>query len=377
MKTYGVLIAAAVLFTACSSNGVKVNGRFAGCSNDHKVYLEKILPGVQQIVDSTELDKKCSFRFKIKIADKQPTLYNLRYENEIIPLMLAPGEKVTVNSMCNLSHNYTVAGSHDSERIREITSLLNDGALRLDTLRRALYAAEEADMQDIYKAYQKEYNRIKRAQLAFIVSEPSSLSSLYALYQRLPGNDFLFNQDNDFIYYRQVADSTEKYYPESPYVISLRREVEASENSMKIIDLINQGVQQDFPDLSVPDIYGNKQMLSANKGKVILVDFWLSNIGMARSNNAEMKKLYEKFAPQGFEIYQVSADTHKAEWVDVVQTQKLPWITVCDFKGDDSPALRAYNISSLPTNFLIDRNGTIVAKELYGDKLAQKVEELL
>lgn len=381
MKVYCVLAAAAVTLTACSSDGVKVNGRFSGCSDDHKVYLEKILPGVQQIVDSAELDSKCAFKFRIKIADRQPTLYNLRYDSEIIPLMLAPGERVTVNSMCNLAHNYTVSGSRDSERIREIAFLLNNGALKLDSLRRELYAAEEADMMAKYTAYRQEYNRIKRAQLAFIVSEPSSLSSLYALYQRLPGDKFLFTKENDIIYYRQIADSTEKYYPESPYVISLKKEVDAAENSAQLIDYISKAMQEEggnnFPDLNVPDIYGNKQLLSSLKGKVVLVDFWASNTDKARLNNAELKKLYEDFAPEGFEIYQVSADTRKAEWVNAVQTQKLPWITVCDFKGSASPALRAYNISSIPANFLIDRGGNIVVKGLYGDKLRQKVAELL
>ena len=381
MKIYGVLAAAAMTFAACSDEQVKVDGRFLGCTSEHKVYLEKILPGVQQIVDSVELDKKCAFSFKIKIADGQPTLYNLRYDSEVITLMLSPGERVTVNSMCNLSHNYTVSGSRDSERIRELATLLNDGMLCLDSLRREVYGAQQQDeLQERYRAYTDEYNRIKRAQLSFIASEPSSLASLYALYQRLPGDEFLFDQQNDFIYYRQVADSTQARYPDSPYVVSLRREVDAVENSREVMERISQTLQQgnNFPDLNVEDIYGNKQQLSALRGDdVILVDFWISNATSSRLNNAELKGLYEQFSSEGFSIYQVSADTRKVEWVNAVQTQRLPWTTVCDFKGAASPALRAYNVASVPTNFLIDRNGNIVGRDLYGDNLAAKVAELL
>jgi alkyl hydroperoxide reductase subunit AhpC len=76
-------------------------------------------------------------------------------------------------------------------------------------------------------------------------------------------------------------------------------------------------------------------------------------------------------------IYQVSLDTSKPLWVNAVQEQKLPWTTVCDFRGEATAAVRLYNVAAVPCNFIIDREGNIVAKNLYGDALTKKLGELL
>ncbi|MBR3930973.1 MAG: homoserine O-succinyltransferase, partial [Tidjanibacter sp.] len=91
----------------------------------------------------------------------------------------------------------------------------------------------------------------------------------------------------------------------------------------------------------------------------------------------ELKKVYEKHNPAGFEIYQVSVDTSKPVWVEVVQRQRLPWITVCDFQGAASNAVKLYGVRSVPQNFLFDAEGNIVARNIFGDKLAAKVAELM
>ena len=78
----------------------------------------------------------------------------------------------------------------------------------------------------------------------------------------------------------------------------------------------------------------------------------------------------------GFEVYQVAIDTSKAIWITAVQEQQLPWVSVSDLRGRGSAALGLYNVQKLPTNFLIDRNGTIVARDIYGEKLERELDEL-
>jgi alkyl hydroperoxide reductase subunit AhpC len=92
--------------------------------------------------------------------------------------------------------------------------------------------------------------------------------------------------------------------------------------------------------------------------------------------NAELKEVYERFEERGFEIYQVAIDTSKALWINAVQEQQLPWISVGDMRGDRSPVLGMYNVRSLPANFLIDREGNIVAKNIYGKDLEIQLEKL-
>lgn len=87
--------------------------------------------------------------------------------------------------------------------------------------------------------------------------------------------------------------------------------------------------------------------------------------------------LYDRFRDRGFEVYQVSADTSKPDWIASVQEQGLPWVSVCDFRGEASPAMGLYNVRQLPTNFLIDRSGVVVDRDLYGDRLEKRLAELL
>ena len=113
------------------------------------------------------------------------------------------------------------------------------------------------------------------------------------------------------------------------------------------------------------------------EGKVILLHFWSATIGNSNALNADLKDVYQKYHDKGFEIYQVAVDTSKALWVNTVQQQQLPWISVCDFQGSNSPAVGAYNVTALPTNFLIDRSGNIAGKNLSGEQLEQAIKKMI
>lgn len=375
-----MITAAAVILGACSQkDSVKLNGRFVG-HTEKMVYLEQVLPGDQRMVDSTKLDKKGNFDFTLRTPENRTTLYNLHYSDDVIPLFLSPDDRVTVNSICDVAHNYTVEGSPESERLRELKILLGNGAITIDSLRNVIVKTEGEEQMKAYSAYIKETQRVMREHLSFIISKPQTLSSLYALYQRLPSQPHLFTRESDILYYRMVADSVQKYHPDSPYVIALRKEVDDVDNANDLVSYINRKMESGgdgYPDLYLPDMYGNKHLLSMLEGNVILLDFWHSGLPASKLNNAELRKIYDKSHEKGFEVYQVSLDTKKAEWITSVQGQKLPWITVCDLQGEAGTAVRSYNVTRVPTNFLIDRNGNVVGRDFYGDKLAREVEKLL
>ena len=123
-------------------------------------------------------------------------------------------------------------------------------------------------------------------------------------------------------------------------------------------------------------MYGNEISLSSLAGNVILVDFWSAEVGNSNAFNAELKEMYAEYESKGFRVYQVSADTSKARWITAVQEQRLPWISVCDFKGEVSPMLRAYNVRKLLSNFLIDSKGNIIGKDLYSNALKRKLDNI-
>ena len=179
--------------------------------------------------------------------------------------------------------------------------------------------------------------------------------------------------DSDLIYYRTVADAVSESYPTSPFLLTLSNDIARMEAR---ISLINSIESRTYPELKGSDMYGNEIALSSLEGNVVLVDFWSAEAGNSNAFNAELKEIYEEYESEGFRVYQVSADTSKAAWITAVQEQRLPWISVCDFMGEASPMLRAYNIRKLPSNFLIDRNGDIIGKDLYSSALERKLDEI-
>ena len=154
------------------------------------------------------------------------------------------------------------------------------------------------------KEYTDEYYRIRREQLRFIIENKSSLAAVYALYQRLPGDTYLFNGDSDVVYYRTVAEALEQSYPDSPYLQSLLAEITRMDARISLTSRISEA---GYPDLELSDIYGKKVRLSSLTGKVVLLDFWSAELGNSNTLNAELKEVYKKYAdaPTPFEVYQV------------------------------------------------------------------------
>lgn len=177
------------------------------------------------------------------------------------------------------------------------------------------------------------------------------------------------------VYFRTVAEALEKSYPDSPYLQSLTAEIARMDAR---ISLTSQISEAGYPDLEMTDIYGKKIRLSSLTGKVVLLDFWSAELGSSNALNADLKELYKKYedAPVGFEVYQVAIDTSKPLWINAVQEQQLPWISVSDLRGRGSSALGLYNVQKLPANFLIDKEGSIVARDIYGKSLEEKLDEL-
>ena len=144
------------------------------------------------------------------------------------------------------------------------------------------------------------------------------------------------------------------------------------------ISLSSQITEAGYPDLELSDIYGKKVRLSSLAGKVVLLDFWSAELGNSNTLNAELKEVYKKYAdaPVAFEVYQVAIDTSKPLWISAVQEQQLPWVSVSDLRGRASSSLGLYNVQKLPANFLIDKEGNIVGKDIYGKSPEQKPDEL-
>ena len=371
-NAFFALICATILCCSCSNNDVRISGKFLGL-NAKDVYLEQMTASGQTIIDSVALATDGSYRFLVKNVPQTPSIYNIIYNNERIPLLLTAGESVTVGSLGSVLANYTVSGSKESELLREFNREYISGMQELNASIAAYAEADEAARPEIARLYNNKQRELKRNQISFIIKNKSSIAAVYALYQRLPDEQYLVNSESDIIYFRTVADAVCKSYPTSPFVVTLRNDVARMEAQTSLLNTIEE---RDYPDIVADDMYGNPTKLSELEGNVILVDFWAAELGNSNALNAELKEIYNKYEANGFKVYQVSFDTSKATWIKAVQEQKLPWVSVCDFRGQASPIMGVYNVRSLPSNYLIDRSGRIVGKNLYSDALEAELKKL-
>ena len=139
----------------------------------------------------------------------------------------------------------------------------------------------------------------------------------------------------------------------------------------------NPNIGENYVDFEMEDTNGETKKLSDLEGKLVLLEFWSSNCGPCRKENPNLVKTYKKFKPKGFEIFAVSQDTKKESWLKAIEKDKLPWLQVSDLKGRDNSASLVYGINGIPDNFLIDPSGIIVGRNLRGERLNEKLNELL
>lgn len=115
------------------------------------------------------------------------------------------------------------------------------------------------------------------------------------------------------------------------------------------------------PDIALPDADGETRKLSTLRGKIVLVDFWASWCGPCRKSNKELAALYSKYKDKGFEIYAVSLDSDKRDWLTAIKNDKINWIQVIESAGWESQVSLKWRVEQLPTSFLIDKDGMLLA----------------
>ncbi len=359
---------------SCQRSNIEISGRIIG-SNEETIYLKKVKGAQNIVVDSVTLDAEGHFRLRIDNASSDPSLYTISNNWHNIPILASKGESITISSVGNLTKNYKVTGSAESELLRSFYQPFVTGMQRLDSI--ALEYAKDGIDQELRNSisleYNDEYQRIKRQQLSFIISNKSSIAAIYAIFQHLPGDRQLFCGNSDVIYLRTVAEEVEKQHPKSSLLKSLKEQIKTMEAAIALKESVTT---RGFPDLNMQDMFGNNIDLSSLLGNVILLEFWSAELGNSNAINAELKETYNKYSHNGFKIYQVGIDSSKDRWINAVQEQRLPWLSVSDLRGASSPAIGLYNISKLPTNFLINKDGEIVARDIWGDKLDSKLKKL-
>ena len=136
-------------------------------------------------------------------------------------------------------------------------------------------------------------------------------------------------------------------------------------------------IGESVPEIELPNTGDSILRLSSLQGKVVLIDFWASWCAPCRAANPYVQKLYSRYRDKGFEVFAVSLDTKKKDWLKAIKQDKLKYTQVIDNSGWRSKVAERYFVDQLPTNFLLDRSGKIVAINLDGKELFDKVKSLV
>jgi len=230
-------------------------------------------------------------------------------------------------------------------------------------------------LANVSQVYLDEINAYTKS---YIDKNLTSLVSMMALYQQISPTVYVMNPAQDLNYFIKVDSSLSKNYPNNELVKSLREQVMELTMMLESRMSNNEALgNMEAPDIALPTPEGNIVRLSSTRGSIVLLDFWAAWCPPCRAENPILVKAYDKYHEKGFQIYQVSLDATKEAWVQGIKDDKLErWIHVSDLGYWNSSVVSQYRLQSIPANYLLDKDGRIIAVNLRGEALERKLAEI-
>jgi len=381
---YAVFLLFLLAVAACNRSNVSIKGSVEE-GEGQTITLERLDVNRTTLVDSSTIGKGGQFTMTTNL--EEPELFVLRYvDGQIVNLLLSPGENITLTTdASSFASEYSLKGSEESENIRLLVQQLNSTRSQLDSLQGVAATVgdpESPHMKVIRSAYAQAIVSQKRYTIRYLVEHMNSLSSVYALYQKYDEENLVLGFQEDLQYFKVIADSLEVSYPNSSLTKSLRADIRRREAEFSRASQLNSLLEMaDEPtgllDLSIADREGREVKLSDYKGKAIMVVFWASGNQASISTLLQLKSSYQRYHDKGFEVYAISLDNNKVQWMNAIDYNEFKWINVSELSYPESRASLVYNVSSLPAAFLINREGDIVARDLFGRNLETWLDNLL
>ncbi len=370
-----LMIGAAALVLLASCGQDKNNGAFElkGTLTDTKgetIYLEKLASPKPVVVDSTVPDEQGNFEFK----NYQPHIgfYRIKSSQQnFAMLVLDSSDKVKVTgSLKDLGNTYKVEGSPESLLFIEYNELAKKRDMHLDSLTKAFQAIMENHKMDsvmmdsVSKTFEEPYNNIMKFHNNQIAEKIGKNTDKYASLMAIQ----TLEPDKYTDLYKALDAGLSKKYSGDRNVIMFHE---------MISKMLATGVGQPAPEIVLPSPENKEIALSSLRGKVVLIDFWASWCGPCRREMPNVVKAYAKFKNKGFEIYGVSLDKERGRWLEAIKNDGMTWPQVSDLQYWNSAVVPLYSIEGIPYTVLIDREGKIIAKNLRGAALEEKLAQVL
>lgn len=378
MKKLGIIGLLFLFILSCNSadsNKLVLHGEVKNVTNK-TLYLEKLTINQITVVDTVKLNEDGKYKISNVI---EKGFYRLRIDNKYWMLLLQNGD-YTVNFDFNTPITYEIKGAPGGVEFSKNIDFLVAKQNELNAANEAYYKAQNAGksadtLQLIATQIQQKGKAFEKEIQAKINTAKDPMVALYLV------SMLKMDQYPDDI--RKVLARLEKEMPTSSYTKEFKAQYAAIEDQLKAIDEQKRRESSTqigavATDLAYANPDGKILKLSSLRGKVVLVDFWASWCGPCRRENPTVVAAYNKYKDKGFDIYSVSLDQDANRWKNAIQQDGLIWSNhVSDLKGWQSEAAAKYAVQSIPAAFLLDKDGKIVAKNLRGAELEQKLQELL
>lgn len=374
----------ALCAVSCTQKKFHVDGTIAN-AKDSILYFENMGLNGPVVLDSVRLGEDGAFAFSEKATDA-PEFYRLRIAGQIINVSIDSTETVNVKARYpDMASRYEVTGSDNCSRIKELTLMQMALQRQIQDIAQNLNLNSQIINDSLQKVLEAYKNKVK---LNYIYKEPMKASSYFALFQTINAGDaslLIFNpraSAEDVKVYAAVATSWDTYYPKAVRGANLHniaiegmKDVRIIQNNQRRVLDASKLKASGIIDVTLPDHHGVIRKLTDLKGKVVMLDFHVFASKQSTERIMALRELYNKYHDRGFEIYQVSLDPDEHFWK--TKTAALPWISVHADADEQNDVLVNYNVRSIPTYFIIDRNNTLQKRDVQIKDLDAEIRSLL
>ena len=371
LKAFNVLLFVSILtLLSCGenpSNGtekIKISVKIDGSGNYDEVRLQKVNSDY-----SIELVESANFvedEIEFNIFVFESTLFRLDFMGYTsLDLILDKSDVDIFVDDSNSLFEFTVNGSDDTEILKSIENKITNYRSEIRELNINFVEASQNRDFELVNSIQSEFD-FKKNQ--FELSLKDYLSSAKSSLAVLVTADYLDIEEN-LIFWETIYNNYTEEFKDNSYFKNFEN---------KLIKIKSISIGSVAPDIILNDTSGVPISLASLRGKYVLLDFWAAWCRPCREENPNIVENYNNYKSYGFDVYQVSLDRTKEDWVRGIKQDKLPWINVSDLKYYQSEAAELYNVDRIPSAFLLDPEGKIIAKhtDLRGPNLSRKLAEI-